>query len=439
MHNLIINHLGPIDHVEITCQRFMVFTGAQATGKSTLAKAQFYFRTIKDDILSLIIKKSMNYSGMKENNLHKLLIPELREKFLRVFGSSWGMDNSMYMSFYYNQSTYVRISLKKDTEYDNPNYLWIEYSSNIKQYLIRINSVINNSVINNSALSMISEEKNYIKEELNELFSDDYDTIFIPAGRSLITLLATQLNYIYSTMEDAQKRAIDYRTRNYLERILKIRPEFENGLIGLLNDNPNKNLSQMLNLQKAYELISEILKGSYRYNNGEERLEINNNHYVKINFTSSGQQEAVWILNLLFYHLIQNQKTNFIIEEPESHLFPDAQKLITELIALVYNAGNSVFLTTHSPYVLGSLNNLLYASQINKNVAKEVSQVINNKFWIDYKSFGSWFFEKGNIIDGMDDELHMINNELIDGISKVINEDYDRLFNIKIDYEGACN
>jgi predicted ATP-dependent endonuclease of OLD family len=417
----------------------MVFTGAQATGKSTLAKAQFYFRTIKDDILSLIIKKSMNYSGMKENNLHKLLIPELREKFLRVFGSSWGMDNSMYMSFYYNQSTYVRISLKKDTEYDNPNYLWIEYSSNIKQYLIRINSVINNSVINNSALSMISEEKNYIKEELNELFSDDYDTIFIPAGRSLITLLATQLNYIYSTMEDAQKRAIDYCTRNYLERILKIRPEFENGLIGLLNDNPNKNLSQKLNLQKAYELISEILKGSYRYNNGEERLEINNNHYVKINFTSSGQQEAVWILNLLFYHLLQNQKTNFIIEEPESHLFPDAQKLITELIALVYNAGNSVFLTTHSPYVLGSLNNLLYASQINKNVAKEVSQVINNKFWIDYKSFGSWFFEKGNIIDGMDDELHMINNELIDGISKVINEDYDRLFNIKIDYEGACN
>jgi predicted ATPase len=209
VHKLEINNLGPISHVKIDCQDFMVFTGAQASGKSTLAKAEFFFRTIKDDIFSLIIKKSVNFSGVKDNSLHKSMESELREKFLRVFGSSWGMDNDMYISYYYNQETYFKISLKEETRYDSPNYLWIGYSDNIRSFLRQ-----SNKALANYSSTMPDEEKNTVKKELNKLFSDDYDTVFIPAGRSLITLLATQLNYIYSTMEDAQKRAIDYCTRN---------------------------------------------------------------------------------------------------------------------------------------------------------------------------------------------------------------------------------
>lgn len=52
----------------------------------------------------------------------------------------------------------------------------------------------------------------------------------------------------------------------------------------------------------------------------------------------------MWILNVLFYYLLQGKKTYFIVEEPESHLYPDAQKLITEFIALVKNMGNQVML-----------------------------------------------------------------------------------------------
>lgn len=82
---------------------------------------------------------------------------------------------------------------------------------------------------------------------------------------------------------------------------------------------------------------------------------------VKINFTSSGQQESVWILNLLFYYLLQKNKILFIIEEPEAHLFPESQKYITELIALVNNCNHSVVLTQ------------------NERI-DEISKVINNDF-----------------------------------------------------------
>ena len=152
---------------------------------------------------------------------------------------------------------------------------------------------------------------------------------------------------------------------------------------------------------------------------------------VKINFTSSGQQESVWILNLLFYYLLQKKKILFIIEEPESHLFPESQKYITELIALVNNCNHSVVLTTHSPYVLGTLNNLLYVHGIHSQYSKKADKIIPQSLWLDFDNFNAWFVKNGTIDNCMDPEIHMIQNERIDEISKVINNDFDKLLELQ--------
>ena len=90
-------------------------------------------------------------------------------------------------------------------------------------------------------------------------------------------------------------------------------------------------------------------RGEYLNIDGEERLLISEDKFVKINFASSGQQDIVWILNVLFYYVLNGIKAYFIIEEPESHLFPEAQKLVTEYISLAKSAWeNQFFMTTHS-------------------------------------------------------------------------------------------
>ena len=48
------------------------------------------------------------------------------------------------------------------------------------------------------------------------------------------------------------------------------------------------------------DAASQVLQGSYRYTENEERLYLSNGKYVKINLASSGQQEVVWVFNLLF-------------------------------------------------------------------------------------------------------------------------------------------
>ena len=69
MHRLIINKLGPIERCELDCVPFLTLTGFQASGKSTIAKVIYYFRTIKEDIEELAQKQAFNavpISGMED-------------------------------------------------------------------------------------------------------------------------------------------------------------------------------------------------------------------------------------------------------------------------------------------------------------------------------------------------------------------------------------
>lgn len=246
----------------------------------------------------------------------------------------------------------------------------------------------------------------------------------------MITLLSQQLNYIYATMDDVQKRSLDSCTKDYLERILRLQPQFSDGIRGLIYSEGNSQCPRKL-VWQATELIEKILRGTYCCSNGEEKIVLDDGKYVKINFSSSGQQECVWILNLLFYYLLRQKPILFIIEEPESHLFPESQKYITELIALVSNCGHHVILTTHSPYVLGTLNNLLYAHGLGEQYSKRAGEVIPKPLWLDHDCFDAWFVKDGIIANCMDKEIHMIENERIDEISKVINQDFDMLLELQ--------
>lgn len=430
MHKLIIHKLGPIRHCELQCTQFMTLTGFQASGKSTIAKAVYYFRTIKDDIIELAREQALNSkdtdSFENELGLSKKLENHLREKFLRTFGSSWGMEKEMFLEYCFTDELSVKISLVEDERYGTPNYIWITICDELRQFLRK-----KNHYLSVTTLGIPEEELKKFKTEIYGLFRDEDTVVYIPAGRSMITLLSQQLGYIYATMDEMQKRSLDNCTKDYLERILRLKPEFSEGLQGLALYSGAKTSLSPDTVKQALNLIKKILRGTYRYSNGEEQIVLEDGKYVKINYSSSGQQECVWILNLLFYHLIQQKRTLFIVEEPESHLFPESQKYISELIALVVKMGHSVLLTTHSPYVLGTLNNLLYAGTLAPKYQDDADKIISKLFWIEHDKFDSWFVEDGTIENCMDREIQMIQNERIDEISKVINADFDMLLELQ--------
>ena len=101
---------------------------------------------------------------------------------------------------------------------------------------------------------------------------------------------------------------------------------------------------------------------------------------------------------------------------------------MAEALATFAHAGCQVIVTTHSPYILGEFNNLLYAAEIHSAV--EQRDIIVPSCEVLYASWTKAVHViGGQVMDGMDDGL--IDNSLIDGASDIINDENDALMELK--------
>lgn len=85
--------------------------------------------------------------------------------------------------------------------------------------------------------------------------------------------------------------------------------------------------------------------------------------------------------------------------------------------------------TTHSPYILSAFNNLLYAYQIGAK-KETVSDIVDKQLWINPERTAAYFISENFCESIMDEELQLIQAEKIDSASRMINERYDKLFEL---------
>ena len=430
-HVLKLKHLGPIQECVLTVSNFTVLTGPQSNGKSTVAKAVYFFRSIKQDIMNIMIQGGPKMvAGRSDARWEHTLKQRMRDKFLQLFGTSWIMPSDMEMKYWYTDKFWLRVYLT-DSWDENRNFVDFEFSKDFQEYFSELDTCFFDNIT--------MGQKKHEEDRLAKKLDDPYETVFIPAGRNLITLLSTQLNYIFTSLEELQLRNMDYITRKYTELILKLKPLFGNGMAGLLFDlenDPNQMKCYKAH-RSAIHLLMEnaetVLKGSYQYVDGEERLNLSNaDGYVKINFASSGQQEIVWVFNLLLYYLLENRRVFLILEEPESHLYPESQQTIGEVLALFCNEKNAELLTTHSPYMLGTFNYLLLAGQVPDSKADILKKTLHKRYWISPSIAAAYHVHDGILENAMDteDDLILIDNSLIDGASRRINEISDNIIEL---------
>ena len=190
MHQLKLQRLGPITECELACSHFMILTGMQASGKSTVAKAIYYFRTVKDDIYAVIERRAVEAfqnSSSQSDGLTRELLDVLRKKFFQLFGSSWGMDQDMRLEYHYTRDCYIELHLRKSLDYPTPNYLWIELCPALRGFLKR-----GDHSLSATATGIPDPQRKRLQSELQNIFNDKYNIVYIPAGRSMLTLLAQQ-------------------------------------------------------------------------------------------------------------------------------------------------------------------------------------------------------------------------------------------------------
>jgi predicted ATPase len=397
---LIIRNFGPIKDVELDLKKFNVIIGEQATGKSTIAKVLAMCR-----YFSFIIKTEFSKDDRKpiNNGSH----------FFRGL-APWGLQES-----YKNNS---------EISYFNENYSF-EIKFEIKKHLTEFdekgNEINVQYLFTKSKITPISDKFKYLLDEFEKIkpkdesdlekwhvptsfFQNDVSKImdnpfYIPTDRGLQSLFSLGKNSIQNISDSLfnQFANLDLIAKNFSEDT-SIEP-----------------------LNIVYKNIDG--KGYIRKNNGGDYFSLYNG--------ASGYKSTIPIVLVNKYYKDVRKKTKtFLIEEPELNLFPIAQKeLINYLVSESANLGNQILLTTHSPYILTSLNNLMYAHEVGKIYPDEAEKVIEKKYWLNPNDVSAYELKTdGTCEDIFNREENLIGAEKIDEISNTLNEQFDALLNIEL-------
>ncbi len=404
-----INEFGPLHQVDIAIPDILVLNGAQTSGKSTLAKCLHYFKSLPQTLLLLLLEAAREKRRLSDRDV----VVACRRRLMHFFGTTKHFSD-FRLRYAYDRDVWIEI-----TRESSSGHARVVLSPSVKNGLLDASDLLQMKAGTSGFLDYQAEwneRRVAAQEALQGLFRESRTPVFIPAGRSLVATLSGELRRL-------DPSNLDTLTKEFIERIHFHRPEYAHSLQELVED--RKRLSSSLidvdQAQKAIHLIEMILHGSYRFENGEERIVYDavQGRYVKFEFASSGQQEVLWILLLVFQLIIGDRPTCCVIEEPEAHLFPDTQYDLVRLLALFASSpDHQLVITTHSPYVLAAMNLSLLAWQVPSQ--HEFSGLSPARVQ-------ACFLRDGKLDDILDEETGLIDPAYLDQVSGPINEAFDRL------------
>ena len=445
MSKLFVKNFINIREVEIdTDKTLIVFIGATASGKSVLAKLLYFFHELIRDFRQYIKDTNTDPSGPLDpasEDLSTVFHAQIAYKFREFFGdvnaltlvdSDADTVKPFEITYHYTTDSSITLTLdsEKTLEIRLPGVmteiedLCAALQEKLKKFdQKRIRGIIpkldadlstktdapsDAPSAENERASKRNERFLFILEmaiglsDITEKLAGTYrDSLFIPADRNIAVNYPDALKRIFygGIKSDLQTRAATrpranlYLIARFLEKneefldifsaqnfhnIYDERAEAESDSI----DKPViefllKNISRIL--ESEYETISAVSESElYSHLTGENA--------ILLERASTGQQSVIRILQDIFTNVLYNEVTFRVIEEPEAHLHPMAQKHLMHILALVRNHIDSqIVLTTHSPYLLAVLQNLLTAGRQSvktPDAITEIQECVSELCWL---------------------------------------------------------
>lgn len=430
-HKILIRNFGPIKDAEIHLNNnFQILIGSQASGKSTLCKIVYFCQKIRDYTLDFLMN-SEQFTKNHKNEYFNNYLKYMTKQFIGCFGTTKHMKrfritylfDEKKIEICLNNDGYVRFSFNDILKMEI--YSLIEEASDM--FLNRLNNEVASIMDNITAIGVM---KRHLTEVLFSIFKNEAEIIYIPAGRSLLATMSEQLH-------DISVSEMDLTMQEFVKLIRATKSQFGTKIPEMVQ-NYTKTVKGQINnsaVTHAYELIKKILKADYVNDSDGEKIYFDEHHWVKLMYGSSGQQDALWILMLTLIIILENRRAFVVIEEPEAHLFPIAQKDMISLIALMVNDTDSqVIITTHSPYILTSSNILLYSEKVENNYRGEEKPVIPRSIRLSYHKFAAYKVENAadSLTSLMDENSHMISTDYIDKVSEITNNELEHLLDMEI-------
>lgn len=404
MSRIKIKNFGPIQDGFLENEGWMdvkkvtVLIGDQGTGKSTVAKLISIFSWIEKDLFRSngstlrYRKQERNFNSLLEYHRIK---DYLKEDTVILY------EGDVY-KIGYQRGQNLDIQKINSNAYSLPKITYYPAERNF------VSSVRQTKNSNKQSFKLWSESLQEFKEIFQESKENfrERETLNLPIGNAVLE---------YNKLNDIlYVKGVDYKIQlaDSASGFQSFVPLFV--VANYVSELPEKG-------KEMDEQQRETFK--------KESVEILNDK------TYTEEQKRILLSNLAAQFNVK--RTLNIVEEPEQNLFPNSQqKLINSLIE--YNNstdGNRLIISTHSPYILSSLNNSILAEEVFEKTGKSID-AYGKENRVAFADVSAYQLDNGRIYDIKDYETNLINAEAIDSCSDVINSDFDRLLDLMPDNEA---
>ena len=375
---LVVRNFGPITNLDIDFRKLTLFIGDQGSGKSTLSKL-------------LTICRDMNWWSQLLENADS---DDIKKPFY-----DFGINE------YFMNDTYINYTMQGLViKYENEAFSIVSNDiskDNIKNYFLYLNKKLGYG--QDSGQADIDNASKAFLDSITRMI------LYNPAERNLVGNLSEATASLWSAGIPLPKPLLEYM--GLFERATKLFPKYE---IPVFKVNyVKKDNKNMIELRGKDELIS-------------------------LSASSSGLQSAIPMLMVIDYALKTNSFDSFVIEEPEQNLFPKNQfEMLGFVTSRLWHPSQrrQFIITTHSPYLLSSLNMLMLAYKLQhiEEVREEAEKIIVPGYTVNPDDVAVYSLDPESdeyCKSLISEKTGLVSVNELDSVSEIIGDDFDRLYDL---------
>lgn len=367
---LTVKNIGPIKEAELDLRKVTILIGEQASGKSILAK---------------LIATFSEFSAIRKGTLSS------------DYNLNSYFNNNAEASFKKENYSVQWIGKQYEKEKIERQYFNKAFEDLLEKFYVA-DAHFNSAVHQNNEIQVEYWNK-ILETTLEELYIEVPQILYVPTERLIISQIA-DLGYP--------------EINNYFKRFF------------------NRYRRKASALKKT---SIDFLKISYESIEGRDTISSDKDKYVlDLKDASSGIQSVIPIV-VDVESINGKNKYLSIIEEPELNLYPTTQKKLVEyLIGKCTKRDNQLIITTHSPYILAALCNLIESKNIVKQQPEQydaVAKLVPPQYWLDFDDVAAYFVGNGTVRSIRDEEYQNIDANPLDDVSNDLGGIYDQLLDLK--------
>jgi predicted ATP-binding protein involved in virulence len=425
MSTLKISQFSCIDEAELELGSLTILIGPQASGKSIICKLiYFFYKIIQTDFF--VNDEDKDWKAFSAG-----IVTDFKKWFPPT---AWG-KRRFTITF---TAGPLMISLSRTVASNKPaQNVRLTHSEYMKLQFTEYQTLIDVERRKLTAsqreaanlYSSYSRAENVIRRRLEKDLGRDYVDIqtFVPAGRSFFTSIGKAV----AAFE--QGGLLDPVTVTFGRLFARLRDRWT-ARYRMFYASGKQDRSYAI---RRNNLMQQFFGGEIRIDREKEYIESLDGRKISFSLLSSGQQELLPLWMALDYVVRIGESRQLVyIEEPEAHLFPTAQDALVDYLASVSTANRRLrlLITTHSPYVLAKINNLLKAGGLAQRASKEkrdrINNVIKSESWLRPKDVRAYAMNK-RVIESIIHSDGLIDGEYLDNVSGIVSREYSNLLAIE--------